>query len=51
MIFGITSEGKAEIQTYRFAKEKFTAAQAREWLKEHNITVKSFEPAEEKKGS
>lgn len=38
--------GKSEIQAYRFDKNKFTAAQARAWLKEHNVNYLSFEPAE-----
>jgi len=34
-----------EPQAYRFDAKKFTAAQAKAWLKEHKISVQSFEPA------
>lgn len=49
VIFGVTKEGKAEIQAYRFSKEKFTSAQAREWLRNHEVKVMIFEPAKETK--
>ncbi len=32
-------------QTYRFKKDKFTAAQARKWLKDHDIRYTLFEAA------
>ena len=35
VIYGITSEGKAEIQAIRFSVTKFTAEQAKAWLKKH----------------
>ena len=44
-------EGKAtgwHAQAYRFDKKKFTVAQARKWLKDHNVEPISFEPAKEK---
>lgn len=40
--------GSAKTQAYRFPKSKFTVAQARKWLKDHNKTPILFEPA--KKG-
>lgn len=49
VIFGVTSEGKAEIQAYRFAKSKYTAEQAQAWLREHNVKPIKFEPAKESK--
>ena len=48
-IWGIQAGGKPiELQAIRFSKEKFTAVQARAWLKEHKYTCKMFEPASEK---
>jgi len=37
--------GSGKPQAYRFPKSKFTAAQAKAWLKEHNIKTILFEPA------
>lgn len=34
------------IQTYRFKKDMFTEAEAKKWLKDHNVKYKSFEKAE-----
>lgn len=39
-------KGALVAQTYRFAKERFTKAQARAWLKEHDITAIKFSTAE-----
>lgn len=36
-----------EAQAYRFDKNKFTAEEARNWLKKHDIRYISFEPASE----
>jgi hypothetical protein len=47
-ILGI-KEGVSTVQSYRFAKNKFTPEQARTWLKEHDIKFLSFEAAKEKK--
>jgi hypothetical protein len=33
------------IQTYRFDKDKFTEAEAKAWLKKHNLKIKKFEKA------
>jgi len=37
--------GGVKTQSYRFPKNKFTAAEARKWLKEHKLNYISFEPA------
>jgi len=37
--------GKAEPQSIRFDKDKFTAAEARAWLKKHDYSSAGFEPA------
>lgn len=34
-------------QTYRFPKSKFTVAQSKKWLKDHDIKTIRFEPAKE----
>jgi hypothetical protein len=48
MIMGrLKGETTLTVQAYRFPKSKFTAAQARKWLKDHKISCKSFEPAED----
>lgn len=48
-IWGVQGGGKpVELQAIRFSKEKFTAAEARAWCKEHKYTCKPFEPASEK---
>ena len=44
-IFGITSDGKSEIQSIRFNKTKFTETQAKNWMKENNFKPILFEPA------
>lgn len=41
--------GKSEIQAFRFPTDKFTEAQAREWLKSNDVKFISFEPAAEVK--
>ena len=46
VIFGIRKDGKTEIQTYRFDAKRFTVAQAKAWLAEHNVKYILFEPAE-----
>jgi len=47
-IFGVTDEDKTELQAVRFDREKFTAAEAKAWLKEHDMKPTGFEPAAEK---
>jgi len=42
--------GSGKPQAYRFPKDKFTVAQAKAWLKEHDITYILFEPATEGAG-
>lgn len=49
-IFGVTPEGKTEVQAVRFAKTKFTVPEAKKWLKEHKMKSIMFEPAAEKRG-
>ena len=36
VIYGITSGGKAEVQSIRFRADKFTMEEARTWIKRHN---------------
>lgn len=48
-IFGITADGKTEIQAVRFDKKRFTPEAAREWLKKHDMSAIEFETA--KKGT
>ena len=48
VIWGITKDGKTEVQAIRFDKTKFTVAQAKKWLKDHDYTPIEFEPASEK---
>ena len=40
---------KGAVQAYRFAKAKFTAAEAKAWLKAHDVKWILFEPAKEGK--
>ena len=48
-IWGVQGGGKpVELQAIRFAKSKFTAAEARAWIKDHDYKCKLFEPASEK---
>lgn len=46
-IFGVTEDNKVELQSIRFDKKKFTVAEAKKWLKEHEYKVLEFEPASE----
>jgi HK97 family phage prohead protease len=41
----LKDSGKWETQAYRFSIEKFTAQEAKKWLKDHDIDYISFEPA------
>ena len=48
-IWGVQAGSKpVELQAIRFAKSKFTAAEARAWLKSHDYKCKLFEPSSEK---
>jgi len=47
-IFGVTEDGKTELQSIRFSVDKFTADEAREWLEEHDYKTSGFEPAKAK---
>jgi len=40
--------GGAEVQAIRFPKKKFTVAEAKKWLKDHDFKFILFEPATEK---
>lgn len=46
-IFGVTEDGKAELQAIRFSADKFTAEEAKKWLEEHEYNTNRFEPARE----
>lgn len=48
VIWGITKDKKVEIQAIRFNAEKFTVAEAKKWLKDHDYKPILFEPAKEK---
>jgi len=46
IILGILkSNDKWETQAYRFKADKFTVAEAKKWLKDHDVKYISFEPA------
>lgn len=45
VIWGVKEGGKAEVQAIRFSRTKFTVAQAKAWLKEHDYKVLEFEAA------
>lgn len=49
VIFGIPESGGSEIQAIRFDRKKFTPAEARAWLKEHDFKAILFEEAETKR--
>ena len=44
----LKGETSTTIQSYRFDREKFTVAQSKKWLRDHDITWILFEPAEPK---
>jgi len=48
-IWGI-KEGKSELQSVRFDKSKYSAAEAKKWCIDHNYKCKPFEPAAPPKG-
>lgn len=45
VIWGIKEGNPVELQAIRFAKEKFTADEAKAWCKSHDYKCKPFEPA------
>jgi hypothetical protein len=46
VILGKTKNGNSMMaQAYRFDRAKFTPAEAKQWLKDHNIKVIEFAPA------
>lgn len=44
-VFGIRPDGAAEIQALRFDRGRFSAAAAKDWLREHGYKVGQFEEA------
>lgn len=44
-IWGVTSQGKVELQAIRFDAKRYTVAQAKAWLKRNNYSPIEFEPA------
>lgn len=48
VIWGVLKDGTTEVQALRFDSSKFTVAEAKEWLKDHDYTPIEFEPATEK---
>jgi hypothetical protein len=50
MIIGkLKGEDTMTVQAYRFPKDLYTVAEAKQWLKDNDIEYISFEPAEEEK--
>jgi len=43
----LKGETSMTTQAYRFDKDKFTATEAKKWLKEHDVEYSTFEPASE----
>lgn len=48
VIWGILSDGKTEIQAIRFDSSKYSVADAKKWLKDHDYKPIMFEPASDK---
>jgi len=48
IIIGYKQGGGSETQAYRFDIKRYTPAEARAWLKEHNVKYISFEGATNK---
>lgn len=48
VIWGVLPNGKAEVQAIRFKSSRFTGAQAKSWLKEHDYKTIEFEAAAKK---
>lgn len=47
----LKGEDAMTVQAYRFPKDRYTEAQARKWLKEHDVEPIEFEPAVEEEKS
>lgn len=47
----LKGETTTTIQTYRFDKDKWSASEAKKWLKDHDVNVILFEPASADEGS
>lgn len=47
----LKGESSMTIQAYRFPKDKYTAEEARKWLKDHDLKPVSFEKAKEENAS
>jgi len=47
----LKGESKTTTQAYRFKKDKYTADEAKKWLKDNEVKYISFEPATEEKKS
>lgn len=45
VIWGITKDGKTEVQAIRFDAKKFTVEEAKKWLKDHDYNPIEFVPA------
>lgn len=45
VIWGITDDGKTEVQSIHFDANKYTPAEAKKWLKDHDYKPMEFEPA------
>ena len=48
-IYGITSEGKSEVQSIRFDSGKWSESEAKKWLADHDFSSSQFEPDPEEK--
>lgn len=44
-IIGVTKDDKAEIQSVHFDAKRFTPAEAKKWLEDHDFSADDFEPA------
>lgn len=49
VVWGILSNGKTEVQSIRFDANKFTSAEARKWLKDHDYKPLEFVAASDDK--
>lgn len=49
-IYGILAAGGTELQAIRFDKDRYSPAEARSWLREHDFSAILFEEATEERG-